>query len=733
MAVVLQGKAAETVSGQSSNKQNWEAVRILDIILNINHPKFEDYGGYDSIGTIYYTKLNNNIPNEQIWASTANIAKPLFSHLKYYPLINEIVLIVDTYDKNIYNSSNKSSYYLPQVNIWNHPHHNALPSVNGLESEATSNDYQQTENGIIRRVEDGSTDIPLGEYFKENSNIKPLLPYEGDMVIEGRFGNSIRFGSTNIGESIPNENKNQWSQIGKTGDPITIIRNGQPEETDKKGWVPLIEDSNKDASIIYMTSNQQITEFTPASFNQQSFGANIESQTSWDQELSDPNPPVSRTPVMEEEEEEDNTATLAGIESEPITSTTYTPASQEEEEEEEDELTPFDRFIGNDEEEWHIIELLEQTEPGPEDFLENPNSSTTSSTTSSTNSSTTSLNDAQRTAISSIPVSYPATIPNTVEGKNYASLHLHLPISATAMVEKISSQAKNSSKTILCLHTSNSPPNYTHIEVAAFFMSKWSRHGYDITIEPNGSCIQIYEDTGLNSFGVGSPDLIPRGKTESKNKSPKTGPLRVDNANTINITWIGGSKAAGLDMTRQQAAAYKVLIEGYVKKYPDIKIVGHNQFRGKECPWFWVPDYLKLLSNRFNEGDGYGIKPKNIYPATNPMDWGMSTHKEPFIQNAKDVFNITPLKNSTSPPIYDVSDGGLSAAQDEESASVSLNPHPDAYLAEGNVGFYLETQGPKNKIIAKDENMNILSDLGFSFSASIETLIQEAKYNAGLT
>ena len=47
MAVVLQGKAAETVSGQSSNKQNWEAVRILDIILNMNHPKFEDYGGYD--------------------------------------------------------------------------------------------------------------------------------------------------------------------------------------------------------------------------------------------------------------------------------------------------------------------------------------------------------------------------------------------------------------------------------------------------------------------------------------------------------------------------------------------------------------------------------------------------------------------------------------------------------------------------------------------------------------
>ena len=37
--------------------------------------------------------------------------------------------------------------------------------------------------------------IPLGQYF-EDKDIKRLLPYEGDYLLEGRHGHSIRFGST---------------------------------------------------------------------------------------------------------------------------------------------------------------------------------------------------------------------------------------------------------------------------------------------------------------------------------------------------------------------------------------------------------------------------------------------------------------------------------------------------------------------------------------------------------
>jgi hypothetical protein len=38
---------------------------------------------------------------------------------------------------------------------------------------------------------DQSTEIFLGTTFKERSNIHPLLPFEGDVIQEGRWGNSI--------------------------------------------------------------------------------------------------------------------------------------------------------------------------------------------------------------------------------------------------------------------------------------------------------------------------------------------------------------------------------------------------------------------------------------------------------------------------------------------------------------------------------------------------------------
>ena len=76
---------------------------------------------------------------------------------------------------------------------------------------------------------------PLGNYFTERLDIQPLLPFEGDTIIEGRFGNSIRFGATAIEKEELPEEQSAYSTKGETGDPITIIRNGAlVEEEDKK-------------------------------------------------------------------------------------------------------------------------------------------------------------------------------------------------------------------------------------------------------------------------------------------------------------------------------------------------------------------------------------------------------------------------------------------------------------------------------------------------------------------
>ena len=81
-------------------------------------------------------------------------------------------------------------------------------------------------------------------------------------MYEGRFGQSLRLGTTSKSKSIY---KNSWSTVGNEGDPITILRNGQPLKSSDKGWVPIVEDINKDLSSIYLTSYQKLNNFNVAS------------------------------------------------------------------------------------------------------------------------------------------------------------------------------------------------------------------------------------------------------------------------------------------------------------------------------------------------------------------------------------------------------------------------------------------------------------------------------------
>ena len=94
-----------------------------------------------------------------------------------------------------------------------------------------------------------------GGQFVEKGDIHPILPFAGDQIIEGRNANSIRLGATaNTKGSI----KNNWSNGSNEGDPLLIIKNGQPENVEGDSWVPTVEDINLDPSSLYLTSQQKI-------------------------------------------------------------------------------------------------------------------------------------------------------------------------------------------------------------------------------------------------------------------------------------------------------------------------------------------------------------------------------------------------------------------------------------------------------------------------------------------
>ena len=228
--------------------QTITAVRVKSIVLNETHPRFKELGEWNGLGTIEFQAVDN--PQESVSYSTA---VPLFPNTKTYPLINEIVFLLTLPDNNIGDLvSSSKSYYLSVVALWNHPHHNAYPTNPNTPPPSQQKDYQQTQAGSVRRVTDQSTEIFLGTTFKERSNIHPLLPFEGDVIEEGRWGNSIRFGST-----VKNT-PNNWSAVGNNGDPIIILRNGQSVNATTEGWIPITEDINNDLASIYATSTQQI-------------------------------------------------------------------------------------------------------------------------------------------------------------------------------------------------------------------------------------------------------------------------------------------------------------------------------------------------------------------------------------------------------------------------------------------------------------------------------------------
>jgi hypothetical protein len=228
--------------------------RVLSVVLDDTHPKYQELGGPKAIGAVEIIDLSGGTADYSTTSDNQNyrVAYPLQPGLKNYPLINEVVYLVSQPTKKIMQrNSAKALYYISVVNLWNHPHHNAIPYSAGSSTPENSKNYQDSALGSTNKLTDTSGTIKFGNYFQERPNIYPLQPFEGDLIYEGRWGNSIRLSGT-----APN--KNPWSTVGTQGDAITIIRNGQTDNPNKNGWDFTVEDINTDASSVYLTTTQKI-------------------------------------------------------------------------------------------------------------------------------------------------------------------------------------------------------------------------------------------------------------------------------------------------------------------------------------------------------------------------------------------------------------------------------------------------------------------------------------------
>jgi hypothetical protein len=187
---------------------------------------FEKNGRYSGIGTIFYLDYNQskNFTLNGVDINTCKSAKPFHASVQNYPLVGELVQIIDAPSIASQVSANAGQkYYTGTINIWN--------------------DVQQNSPSTIS----------LGKTFTEAGDIRKLISFEGDRIYQGRKGNGIRFGSTVKRFSDVNE----WSSVGTDGDPITIIVNGYVTSNPSDS-IPNVEEINKEKSSIYMTTSQKI-------------------------------------------------------------------------------------------------------------------------------------------------------------------------------------------------------------------------------------------------------------------------------------------------------------------------------------------------------------------------------------------------------------------------------------------------------------------------------------------
>jgi len=252
------------------------AARVIDISLTTSTNGasiFQTSGEWANIGAIKFELLGNSSTKENF--PQGPIAYPLDNNIRKVPLINEIVFITSGPSRNIALEENSDAidfYYTNAISVWGRSHLNMLPSNSSTSKNTDTVPKEDVEKGIENSEDSQVVEPKPGNTFEEKSNIRNLFPNEGDVIIEGRFGNSIRFGST-AKQSKENKNvESPWSTEGQEGNPITIIRNGQSQvDLPLNNWFPIYEDIQNDDSSIYMTSGQTIP-VVLASNNFASFG-----------------------------------------------------------------------------------------------------------------------------------------------------------------------------------------------------------------------------------------------------------------------------------------------------------------------------------------------------------------------------------------------------------------------------------------------------------------------------
>ena len=222
---------------QDASKFKTDIGVVYDVVL-------DETGQNKDIEVIGAVKFRFNDDTTQT-ADSLQYALPYDKNFQTLPVINEQVHII----------KNGLGYYYQRIQPDETPNNSAFINQISFKFENNKNSNMSDASNIdkykkfeVHKTPKSNKQIStnynkFGNYFNAVSNIHKIKLYEGDTVIQSRFGQSLRF-------SGYNNSKNIFS-------PTIILRNVESTLNQSKDVNTTVEeDINKDGSVLVMSSNQ---------------------------------------------------------------------------------------------------------------------------------------------------------------------------------------------------------------------------------------------------------------------------------------------------------------------------------------------------------------------------------------------------------------------------------------------------------------------------------------------
>lgn len=293
-----------------------EPAVVLDIIMDDKHPYFTKHN-YDYVREQWpisvYDRKPDKYDEDYTWVGRCLVrllytqreiekedlvwAMPLESNISEFPIMNEVVGVVFylgqyfyTKKINLFNTLNANADFNTELSYGGFKTSPNSEVKGNRELDKPTTPYEGPDSKLNERGDIGYKGV-LGRYFKYNQRIRSLRRREGDLIIESRFGQSVRFGTYDDDRGKDSASPDKDYQ-DKGGNPFIFIRNrqrqlakpGQEIQCYENTDIPKVigtkteknvggyfdkdggEDVNNDGSSIHITSGATLSKFNTNCF-----------------------------------------------------------------------------------------------------------------------------------------------------------------------------------------------------------------------------------------------------------------------------------------------------------------------------------------------------------------------------------------------------------------------------------------------------------------------------------